>query len=42
MAASSRKMPKAARDMLRMLAGAVAAIVFMGIVYLIIGVATHI
>ena len=38
----NRKMPKAARDMLRMLAGAVAAVVFMGIVYLIIGVATHI
>ena len=38
----NRKMPKAARDALRMLAGAVAAVVFMGIVYLIIGVATHI
>ena len=33
-----RKMPKAARDTLRMLAGAAGAVVFMGIVYLIYSV----
>ena len=33
-----RKLPKAARDTLRVLAGAAAAIAFMGIVYLIIGI----
>lgn len=37
----NRKVPKSARTALQILGGAVGAVVFMGIVYLIIGIVTH-